>query len=278
VVTKADCVVIYPFNSTQPPYEYELQSIASVGLRTSLKPNIKLRQKGVTGHILRVGQRWVENVSQHPRHFDGQKLGDHSFLKREGIEAFIGLRIHDVNSEEIYGLLYFNYRTPQRFTEQQKRYARSFASMAAVAIRNARMYQAQQVLRQSVEEGRQELRSLQLVSQEALTPQANEPLLIRMLLEAAHRLLNVSEAQFQVVLRDWQQRNGAKGEAQEIRRYYYLDENGQLLWQEEQDIYSGIIGEVLREGKAKRNWLRMYGKRSGKNIIEIVTSVAKSPF
>ena len=251
VVTKADCVVIYPFTTTQAPYEYDLESIASVGLRTTLKPNRKPRQKGITGHILRGSQRVVENVSQHPRHFDGQKLADHSFLKREEIEGFIGLRIHDVNSKEIYGLLYLNYRTPQTFTKQQKRYARSFASMAAVAIRNAHIYQTQKVLRQNVEAGRQELRSLQFVSQEALTPQADEALVIKMLLEAADQLLKVPDAQLQVVLRDWQQRNGATGEAQEIRRHYYLDESGQLVWQEEQDIYSGIIGEVLREGKVQ---------------------------
>jgi GAF domain-containing protein/anti-sigma regulatory factor (Ser/Thr protein kinase) len=68
------------------------------------------------------------------------------FVVREQIASLSVLPL-SVDGEPV-GVLFINYRTPQRFTDEQQVLIRLFASQAAVAIRNARLFQQREVLQE----------------------------------------------------------------------------------------------------------------------------------
>ena len=63
-----------------------------------------------------------------------------SSSREKRVKAVLGIAIHDIQKDEPLGILYLDYRTPQQFSTYDEHHARSFASLAAVAISNARRF------------------------------------------------------------------------------------------------------------------------------------------
>ncbi|MBE9513974.1 MAG: GAF domain-containing protein, partial [Chloroflexi bacterium] len=66
-------------------------------------------------------------------------LGAGNFVVREGIESSAGILLKI--GEEVVGILFVNYRSAHRFTDEERQAAELFAQQAAVTIRNAQLYE-----------------------------------------------------------------------------------------------------------------------------------------
>jgi PAS domain S-box-containing protein len=66
-------------------------------------------------------------------------LGTGNFVVREGIESSAGILLKI--GEEVVGILFVNYRSAHRFSDEEKRAAELFAVQAALTIQSARRYE-----------------------------------------------------------------------------------------------------------------------------------------
>ena len=83
-----------------------------------------------------------EDIDQHPLMLKAREnviagMPESRFHKREKIKSLtaIVLRVE----EEIVGLMFLNYRTPQQFSNTEQKMMETFASYAAIAIKNSRL-------------------------------------------------------------------------------------------------------------------------------------------
>ena len=69
-----------------------------------------------------------------------ENQGRPRFVEREQIRSCAMLELRSRSDDELFGLLFVNYRTPQRFTREQKNTMQVLAASAAAVIRTARFY------------------------------------------------------------------------------------------------------------------------------------------
>ncbi|GAB4503346.1 MAG: hypothetical protein Fur0043_03380 [Anaerolineales bacterium] len=140
-ITEADWVIIYPLlEGTQI---FDVQKISYAGhISAPLESIVKAkpRKRGVSAHVLAKGILVIPNVDSEEAVIGATRLAEHHFIQREGVKALIGIAIRDVLTNQNLGVLYLDYRKACDFTEQEIHHARSFASLAAVAIANAKRY------------------------------------------------------------------------------------------------------------------------------------------
>lgn len=263
--TAADCVMIYPLLPDAAPgtFIYDTANIGHVGLRNTFRPRIKPGPSGVTMHVLQSGETQVVSKIEQTRWYDPQRLSESSFLQREGIRAFIGTPIYDTSTGQPSGTLYLNYREPQEFGPMEIEQARSFAGIASVVIRSARQQQEvrrnlQDAESQSQARGK-ELDILRQVLQ-ALTPGAAMPgapaaepgqkRVARALLQAARDLLDQEGARVGLLLRDWAVLDANDQEPSEVRRQYFMSQDGAMTESLEREYYRGISGRALQLGES----------------------------
>ncbi|MBV7335413.1 GAF domain-containing protein [Chloroflexi bacterium TSY] len=253
-LTRAELVAIAPrrinMHENERCHEYERDiKYASrdfdretfVGNLASILPECRFRPHELTQHIIRTKQPViVQDIQQHPLTQDIRQLMDRPMLSAGKIRALIGVPIHQpMATDEICGVLYLNYLSPQRFTAKNVRIAKSFADLAATAMRQSREYQARE----------DELRILGDVLREALAPHTDERGLIETLIHKTNELLYPLSAHVGLMLKDWQRRS-PDDEPVEIRREYYLAENKQIANPlEEHQITLGISGLALQTGE-----------------------------
>jgi PAS domain S-box-containing protein len=84
------------------------------------------------------------NIDQHPLMLEAQKhdsggMPKRRFNEREKTQSLAALILRVEN--EIVGLMFLNYRTPQSFSAIEKKIMETFASQAAIAIRSSRLIQ-----------------------------------------------------------------------------------------------------------------------------------------
>lgn len=140
-ITEADWVIIYPLlEGTQI---FDVQNISYAGhIQVPLESIVKAkpRKRGVSAHVLSEGELVIRDVNSEEAVIGTRRLANHHFIQREGVKALIGLAIRDAFTQQNLGVIYFDYRRPRNFTEQEIHHTRSFASLAAVAITNSRRY------------------------------------------------------------------------------------------------------------------------------------------
>lgn len=132
-VTGADCAVIYPYLAETN--KYDLANLAAFGLYGELTHQDKQRLAqggGVSSLVLREGRFIIYDAAQ-----DDPHLLQHSFIKRERIEAFVGIRLEATTP---VGILFVSYRRPHAWAEDELALIDLFAGQAAVAIFNARLF------------------------------------------------------------------------------------------------------------------------------------------
>ncbi|GEM_PF-2722137 len=129
---RADLVVIIPY-AAQGRRLLVNQAVVR-GNQTDPDLHEETRPNGVSAQLLRsrTGYIWVPDLRKRP-HLSNE------FLKREGIRAFLAMRL-DAGSQPV-GLLFLDYRKegPQELPEAQRKSIQTLASHAAVAIERARL-------------------------------------------------------------------------------------------------------------------------------------------
>jgi GAF domain-containing protein/DNA-binding response OmpR family regulator len=142
--TEADWVLIYPLKEGKK-YEFDRENATFIGNLKSLENVIKEKpsSNGTSAHILKHGKLVIPNVDNQDVVIGDAHISEHEFIKREQVKAMLGIAITDAQEEEPLGILYLDYRTPQDFSELEEHHAKSFASLAAVAISNARRFDEQ---------------------------------------------------------------------------------------------------------------------------------------
>lgn len=140
--SKADWAVIYPIRRTEkmPYYEFEHENCGYDG--TLKKPINVLEDQpevgGVSMHVLHKGELIVNDMDRERLTLGDKKLSENHFVRREGVKALMGVSIRDPYSRDPLGILYLDYMRPNEFSDVEIRHAKSFASLAAVAISNSR--------------------------------------------------------------------------------------------------------------------------------------------
>ncbi len=140
-ITEADWVIVYPL--VEGTQVFDIQNISYAGnINVPLESVVKAkpRKSGVSAHVLREGELVIPDVDREDARIGVNRLANHHFIQREGVKALIGIAIRDALTQQNLGVLYLDYRKACNFTEQDIHHARSFASLAAVAIANARRY------------------------------------------------------------------------------------------------------------------------------------------
>ena len=148
-VLGADLVDLYEYN--QAHTEFVLPPIM-VGKRWHPHiPKDKIYDDDVVVKVVKAGEsRYFPDAQKNtlltekfnvPR----EDAPDQRFVIREGIVSSVSLPL-DANGETM-GVMFVNYRTLQKFDEEQKYLIESFSSLAAIAIHNARLWELQEAQR-----------------------------------------------------------------------------------------------------------------------------------
>ena len=139
---QADSVVVYPLQPRQTDnlYRYEAEAVTAVGTRSTIAPTDKPRPtQGMAALILQQGHISVTDVQTAVPAKLRLCIDTSTFLSREGIRAFIGIRLGSATSPA--GLLYLNWLHPHQLTNEQKTVLEVFANFVAIALPGARSYQ-----------------------------------------------------------------------------------------------------------------------------------------
>ncbi len=139
---QADSVVVYPFQpiTEDALHRYEPRDVTAVGTRTLVAPTDKPRPaQGMAAMILQQGHVSVPDVQTAVAPKLRLCLDTSTFLSREGIRAFISIRLGSAAAPT--GLLYLNWLHPHQLTAEQKTVLEVFANFVAIALPGARSYQ-----------------------------------------------------------------------------------------------------------------------------------------
>lgn len=134
----ADLTVISPYDA--PHHQLAVDQAATVGQVSEAHLRRRPKLDSTTQRLLGAPEGYlvVEDVSAAPWIADPDGFIADSFVKAERIRSYLGLvlRVKDAP----VGVLYFDYREPRSFSEEEIRLARMFGNQAAVAIDNARLF------------------------------------------------------------------------------------------------------------------------------------------
>lgn len=144
--TRADIVVLYPYNQTTGSYALPPRQCGNF-LVPEFRPHTFVRPDDMAALTIQKEKPEFARSSHHLYTKIGgdpqRRLG--SFETREGIAstAALPLRVGDDPSEPV-GALFVNFRVRQRFDAPQKQMIQSLANYAAIAIRNAKLLDSAQ--------------------------------------------------------------------------------------------------------------------------------------
>lgn len=146
LTTKADLAILYPYE--QATQQFELPPYLSGDL---LKPRTLQPDAARSGNLVTsaLHQNQVifaeDNVTLYQTLYHKTKPKKGSFVKREKIQAAAVVPLRVIN--DVVGILFINFRQPQRFDGLSQQLIRSLGNYAAIAIKNAREFKALAVRR-----------------------------------------------------------------------------------------------------------------------------------
>lgn len=128
----ADCAVVYPYDLDREGVYFDTTNVASYGFWYPLILADKPRTSEMTAQINSAGG-WLDipDVSQ------ADSTINHSLIKKEGIQAFVGLVLQDSNGREV-GVMYVNFRQPHQTSKEEERLIHGQAQEAIKAIQDRR--------------------------------------------------------------------------------------------------------------------------------------------
>ena len=123
-------------------HQFDVNNIGFAGTLKNPRPDVigpSPNFGGISQNVLRKGTLIIPNTQDPKNPINRQlKILDHNFIQSEGVKALIGAVVRSRDNEKPLGLLYLDYRQPREFSDMEKQQALSFASLAGVAISNAR--------------------------------------------------------------------------------------------------------------------------------------------
>lgn len=259
----ADAVVIYPYQASSG--SYDLKSVAYVGLtkQDEFHAKHKPRQQGVTFTVLQSGTLVVPDVTRFDTPFGRHRLAEHDFLNREGVQALIATPIRQAVTGEPLGVLYLDYRSPQKFDDQDIALAEHLAAVGAAVINAGREAERQQEGRTAAERSeqqrRRDMQMLSNIQMQALASDTDQEKMVRAILQNAAELFDRT-VKVTLALLDWE---GEGEQRREVRRDYHLTPQGRLqlkrFAREE-----GLIGKALVQSSpcVERNAIACAVRRS----------------
>lgn len=145
-VLNADIVTIYQYD--QAINDFQLPPViagdlreAGIPRRTKIYPDdaaALVMQQSIDAYFARDSQN--DQIMCGQLQYDHEGRPKERFVGREGIVSSCILRLRA--EEEIVGVMFVNFRTPQAFSDEQKAVVSVFADQAARAIQNARLYKS----------------------------------------------------------------------------------------------------------------------------------------
>ncbi|WP_420645185.1 GAF domain-containing protein [Candidatus Leptofilum sp.] len=139
---QADSVVIYPIHpmSQNGVVRYEPNHVKAEGTSHIVQPTDKPRPAhGLASYILQQGFLAVSDINAAVSSRLRLCLETSTFLPREGVRAFVGLRLGTAAAPT--SILYLNWKQPHQLTAEQKTVLEVFANFVAIALPSARSYQ-----------------------------------------------------------------------------------------------------------------------------------------
>lgn len=249
----ADCVAIYPLvRDRAGRFLYDIDNMASAGLSSAVELHHILREGGITTQILDSGSTLAIGDIAKTFHITRTQIEQHTFIGHEQLRAFIGMPIRMLNTNEIVGVMYLGFRSPQTFDESDERQARWFADLAGAALHTGL---AEDHLRRELDAATQgqrerdfDLKLLQTVMETALLPSQRLDSLIHRLLTAAKQMLDIDHAQIALILRQWKQPQLPHDKAVEISKQYYLLHN-RVVAGDGRLLFEGLTGNAIENGE-----------------------------
>jgi signal transduction histidine kinase/DNA-binding response OmpR family regulator len=141
-IMDADWVLVYPLLEGER-YRFDTANASHAGeLKYSIDSVItnKPSLHGITSYVLENELLVIHNVDDSNMKVGHKRVASNVFIQKEGVKALIGIAINDVQTSQPVGILYFDYRTAQDFTQLEIHHARSFASLIGYAISNTRKF------------------------------------------------------------------------------------------------------------------------------------------
>jgi GAF domain-containing protein len=195
-VLSADLIELYQYNQDQDEF-----AVPPVRIGTLYRPEV-IKDAVLKDDILYSVVRWnrpkytvdalKDEILTQRFSIDRVNRPEGRFVIREKIRSSAGIPLNV--GKEIVGVMFVNFRTPQRFADHQKELIELFANQAAIAIRNNRLYS-------QLQKSNQELNTLQDLMRK-LTMETNLDQLLREFLLAIHSALRFEYAFISVVDRD----------------------------------------------------------------------------
>jgi signal transduction histidine kinase len=142
-ITEADWALVYPLREEEE-FIFDRENTAYAGqLAHSITIKEKPNPDGVSVHILKTGMLAINNIQDEEAKIRNKHISKNDFIKSEGVKAVLGIAIRDIQRNVLLGILYLDFRTPQHFAPTDEHRAKALASLAAVAISNARRFDEQ---------------------------------------------------------------------------------------------------------------------------------------
>ena len=134
-VLGCDVVTLYTYDQIRDEFGFPPAMVGVRDIGEVVKLGLVARDSGV-GRILALDEAYVaEDAPSDP-------VVDGAFVKREEIKSSVGIPLKV--SDRKVGVMFVSYRSRHRFTTDELTNIKLFANQAAVAIRNAQLYQAEQ--------------------------------------------------------------------------------------------------------------------------------------
>ena len=139
-VLHSDAVTLYSYDEATGQFGEWAAEISDPRSQDAASPPEEFDPDSAVGTILKLGGPKYYHLAEDHAQCDHLLAGD--FVKAEGIKAAIGVQLR-VGIRKV-GVMFVNFRSPHRFTSDEVATIQLFADQAAVAIRNAQLYQVEQ--------------------------------------------------------------------------------------------------------------------------------------
>lgn len=146
-VLRCDIATLYTYDEKKGRFD----QFVGIGCRRPehMRPPDQITEASVLWHILELGEPYYHYAVSAPD--DPLLSGD--FVRLEGVRSALGMLMRFEGQR--VGVAFFNYRRPHRFRDDELTAAQLFAGQAAVAIRNARLYEELKRAYEDLEQARE---------------------------------------------------------------------------------------------------------------------------
>ncbi|MFW9881362.1 MAG: GAF domain-containing protein, partial [Candidatus Thorarchaeota archaeon] len=160
-VLHADPVILFRYNSEQSIFDITISGFLFYPELKEIKYKFNNPPNNFTSNIIINGSAWFESSSDYRKCIRKLKREretkhfDKDFWAREKIKSSVGIRLEH-NNEPI-GVMFFNYRTEQKFDKDTRRFIEAFSSLASSAIVNAKYLDLIEKQKEELEEQKKQI-------------------------------------------------------------------------------------------------------------------------